>query len=295
MKVCHSIKTCSEGKNILFTKNGYTIQECKTCHHRFCTIDNSQSHTDKVYDDSYFFGGKEGYPNYLDEKDILINHGIQYAKIISKFRDKPGSMLDVGSAAGFILKGFEQQGWICQGIEPNRTMANYGVKELNLDITIGSLEMFETDEKFDLITMIQVIGHFHDLDKAIQSSNELLHTEGLILIESWDVKSMMAKMFGKNWHEYSPPSVIHWFSNKTLVDLFEFYGFKLIDSGLPKKYINLKHAISLFDSKTPGFFLKQKFLTFLERSMGKRKMYYPPVDLKWFLFRKDTECLRVSS
>jgi len=32
-------------------------------------------------------------------------------------------VLDIGCAAGFILKGFEDSGWICRGIEPNETMA----------------------------------------------------------------------------------------------------------------------------------------------------------------------------
>ena len=70
---------------------------------------------------------------------------MRYAKLISKYT-KPGKVLDIGSAAGFILKGFRDSGWICQGVEPNETMAAYGRRYLNL----GSIETLETNEQFDL-------------------------------------------------------------------------------------------------------------------------------------------------
>ena len=59
---------------------------------------------------------------------MLYNYGLRYAKIIAKY-SKPGKVLDVGCAAGFILRGFKDSGWDVYGIEPNETMAGYS--ELN--------------------------------------------------------------------------------------------------------------------------------------------------------------------
>ncbi len=137
-KTCASILNCSEKKNILFTKNGYEIFECEKCSQRFSEIKDSKNHVSKVYSDEYFFEGKAGYPNYLDEKDILYNYGLEYAKIISKFVT-PGKVLNVGCAAGFILKGFVNSGWQAKGIEPNDTMASYGRNELKLNIRLGRM------------------------------------------------------------------------------------------------------------------------------------------------------------
>jgi 2-polyprenyl-3-methyl-5-hydroxy-6-metoxy-1,4-benzoquinol methylase len=117
-----------------------------------------------------FFEGKQGYPNYLDAKDLLIQYGINYAKLVCKYANH-GKVLGVGCAAGFILKGFEQSGWDCYGIEPNETMATYGRDNLNLNIISGDLETFKSIEKFDLIIMIQVIGHLYDVDKALLKVN----------------------------------------------------------------------------------------------------------------------------
>lgn len=267
-------------------KDGYHLMECSKCDHRFLEIKDAETHLANVYSDDYFLEGKSaGYPNYLEQKDILVNYGLNYARIVGK-HTTPGSVLDTGCAAGFVLEGFKRSGWTCAGIEPNDTMASYGRNELDLAITTGSFEDFSTDQHFDLITMIQVIGHFYDLDKVMNNVNLLLNEKGLVLVESWNMKSTVARLLGKNWHEYSPPSVVNWFSKETLVQLFNYHGFKLIDEGFPKKKINFKHAISLFDEKTPDFKLKKRFFAAIDRLAGRATVPYPPLDLKWYLFRK---------
>ena len=225
-KVCNNIYTCGKSKE-LFTINGYMIKECAICGHRFSipVVNNLEAHINSNYNDDYFFGGKAGYPNYLNERDILIEHGEYYAKIINKVT-KPGKILDVGCAAGFLLQGFINKGWQGCGIEPNEHMIKIGNEEFGLNINRSSLEKFEPAEKFDLISLIQVIGHLYDLHKSIENISKILSKEGLVLVESWDMASWYAKILGKNWHEYSPPTVLHWFSKITLQNLFTQHGFK---------------------------------------------------------------------
>lgn len=285
MDTCESKTDCSKEKRVLFVKDGYPIEDCKTCVRRFAVIRDVESHVSKVYSDEYFFEGKDGYPNYLEEKEILFKYGVHYAKIIARYT-KPGKVLDVGCAAGFILKGFESMGWKGFGIEPNETMANYGKNELNLDIQTGSIETYNTENKFDLITMIQVIGHFYSVDKALGNISHFSNQQGLVLVESWNMDSFIARLLGKNWHEYSPPSVINWFSDDSLIKLFNKYGFEIMDSGFPAKRINLKHALSLLEKNSPDMFFKKRIMDFLSQTFGKLVINYPPVDLKWYLFRK---------
>lgn len=285
MEKCNFNIDCSEDKRLLFSKNGYPIIDCQKCVRRFAMIRDAETHLSKVYSDEYFFDGNDGYPNYLEEKDILFNYGVHYAKIIERYA-KPGKVLDVGCAAGFILKGFENQGWKGSGIEPNETMASYGRNELNLDISTGSLESYKTATKFDLITLIQVIGHFYDIDKALENISDLSNPKGLVLVESWNMNSKVARVLGKHWHEYSPPSVINWFSDESITHLFNRYGFEPVGSGFPAKRINLNHALSLLEKNTPDLFFKKSLIAFLSKVSGKLVINYPPVDLKWYLFRK---------
>jgi len=284
-KKCASFLNCPEEKTALFTKNGHQIMECKTCGHRFTEIRNVESHLSEAYSDEYFFEGKGGYPNYLEEGKMLLRSGARYAKIMSKYM-KPGEVLDVGCAAGFTLKAFENAGWQCCGVEPNDTVASYGRKELKLDIRTGGMETFDAGQKFDLINLIQVIGHFYDLDKAMENVRDLSKPGGFVLVESWDMKCLAARFFGPSWHEYCPPSVVNWFSDETLSQLFKYHGFEFVAQGRPSKKINLKHGLSIIADNSSKSPLKKKLFNFLSRTLGKLVLPYPPVDVKWYLFKK---------
>lgn len=285
-KVCESILNCAEEKTLFLVKDNYHIQQCRKCGHRFIQLPSVENRLKEVFSDPYFFDPKEGcYPDYLRGKDILDKAGLSYAKIVSKYTT-PGKVLDVGCAAGFILKGFEKAGWIGQGLEPNDTMASYGRTELNLDIHTGGFETYETDEKFDLVNWIQVMCTFHDVDKALINLHSMLVENGLALVESWDMKSFTAKIMGKYWHEYCPPSVLNWYSDKTLIGLFNYHKFELIAKGRPVKRIMINHALARFDEGSPKFPFKKRMLKFFDRAVGKYSMRYPPMDLKWYIFRK---------
>jgi 2-polyprenyl-3-methyl-5-hydroxy-6-metoxy-1,4-benzoquinol methylase len=270
---------------LIFLKNGYPIIECKKCGLRFVDITETATHLSQVYSDKYFFEGNDGYPNYLEEKDILIRHGEYYAKKISKY-SKPGSVLDVGCAAGFIMQGFENKGWEVYGIEPNKKMAEYGRSVLKLNIQEGGLETYNSSKTFDVITLIQVIGHFYDIHLALENASKLLNPEGFIIVESWNMNSLVARMLGKNWHEYCPPSVINWFSETSLQKLFTQFGFEKVESGFPRKRIRLKTALSILNRVVLSNNNKMKLIPSIMNSIGNFTLYYPPVDLKWYVFGK---------
>lgn len=284
-KKCLNVFECQFSEDF-FTKDGFVIRNCTLCKHRYTIPHLSlKSHIEKNYDNLYFFGGKTGYPNYLEEKDILIDHGIQYAKIINKIIN-PGKMLDVGCASGFIMKGFIKRGWKTRGIEPNEQISLYGKNELDLEITNSTLENYKTDEKFDLISLIQVIGHFYNIDKALINISDLLVKNGLVLVESWNMGSLYAKILGRYWHEYSPPTVLHWFSKKTLINIFKQYGFAPLKIGIPIKRISINHAFSLLEEKLSSNFAKDILRKTRKLKISQSQIIYPPLDIFWIIFKK---------
>ena len=285
-KICNSYIDCRQSRSVLFKKKNYPIFQCDKCGHRFIKIENNETHVLNVYSDDYFFAGKDGYPNYLNERDLLYEQGLRYAKLMSKYMN-PGKILDVGCAAGFILKGFKDSGWSCYGIEPNETMATYGRNKLNLNIKTSSIETFECNEQFDLINMTQVIGHVYNPDSALLNASRLLKPDGLVLVESWNMKSFVARLLGKRWHEYSPPSVVHWYSDKTLISFFKYYGFELLAKDYAVKKISAEHAISFLEGKTSNRILK-KIADLLSPVTKKLAIIYPLLDVKWYVFKKNS-------
>ena len=80
------------------------IRECELCGHRYAKLEPHEDHIELVYADDYFMGDGAGYPDYLAQGGLLVSHGKRYARLLSRHMG-PGSVLDVGAAAGFILKG----------------------------------------------------------------------------------------------------------------------------------------------------------------------------------------------
>jgi len=239
---------CGSGSRPLFEKYGYWIRECEGCGHQFAEIEQSDGHVRQIYGDHYFNGDPAGYPDYLAEGDLLIAHGRKYARMLRRYM-KPGTVLDVGTAAGFILKGFEEGGWTCRGIEPNVRMAEYARSDLGLAIEAVSLEQVESSDTYDLVTMIQVVMHFINPREALRLAAEITRPGGYWLIETWNRESWTARMFRESWQTYSPPSVLHWFSIMGLRILVEGLGFDEVGHGRPQKWVRASHATALLRYK----------------------------------------------
>jgi SAM-dependent methyltransferase len=270
---------CQSESKFAFEAKGFVLRDCVKCSHRFAEIAADETHVAEIYDDSYFAGGGAGYSDYLAEAEMLKKRGQMYAGKLEKFTSDKGRMLDVGAAAGFILQGFIDEGWTGTGLEPNAEMAKTGREKFGLDIRQGSLESFETGEKFDLISMIQVAAHFYEPRKAFQKASVLLNENGFLLVETWNRESISARIFGKNWHEYSPPSVLQWFSLNGLTQFLKDFGFEKIAHGRPSKKISGAHAKSLLKYRLGDNFL-------LKLIPDKLNFPYPSEDLFWAIYRK---------
>lgn len=292
---------CAGESRQLFIAYDCPVLECQRCHHRFAGLASSRGHVDAIYDDSYFDGGGAGYDDYLAEDEILTAHGRRYAGLLARHGVRPGRVLDVGAACGFIMKGLAGGGWQGIGLEPNATMAARGRSLSGLDIRVGTAEGLPDvaashpdnddpirrppDGRFDLISMIQVVAHFHDLRLALDRLRARTNPGGCWLIETWDYTSLSARIAGRHWHEYSPPSVLHWFSRRTLTALLADYGLKPISHGRPRKYLRGSHARSLLAHKLGDRGPARLLLPLTRAIPGRMAIPYPADDLFWLLCR----------
>lgn len=278
---------CESDSKQLFTRHSYWIRECKQCRHRFAEITPEACHLEQVYGNDYFEGGKAGYTDYVGESAILRASGQRYGNILNK-HTSPGSILDIGAAAGFILQGLVDTGWRGEGVEPNPKMSAYAREQLGLAVHTGSLEDYPGEQQFDVVSMIQVIAHFYDLRQAMTVAAERTRPGGYWLIESWNKDSWTARLFGKNWHEYSPPSVLHWFSPKGLAQLAAQFGFQEVARGRPKRWLKGHHAKSLLEYKMQESSVLRLFRPGLALIPDNLSIPYPSEDLFWVLYKKST-------
>lgn len=291
---------CSRSSRFHFEKYQYSIYKCNHCNHEFVVKDLTADHAVAVYGDDYFSGGGAGYPDYLAEADILKAHGRRYAKLLRRYIPTPGRMFDVGAAAGFILSGFIREGWQGEGTEPNGRMADHARRHLGLAVATGPLEQVATvgstnrdrpqppaAEGYDLINLVQVLPHLYDLDEALHIAADMTRPGGYWLIETWNRDSLTARLSGQGWHEYSPPSVLHWFSPDGVERLGQRYGFTKVAQGRPQKWIGGAHGKSLIRYKVKGTALEGLFTLILKLIPDRLAFPYPAEDLFWILLKKD--------
>jgi SAM-dependent methyltransferase len=261
----------------VYEVHGFPILHCKGCAHRFTPVEDGAKHVAEVYSDTYFTEGGAGYSDYLAERSILTETGRHYGEMLKEYA-APGLVLDVGSAAGFILKGLTEAGWHGFGIEPNERMATYAREHVGVDIHVGTLEDTTLVEPVDLVTMVQVVGHFFDLHRAFEAATQMTRMGGLWLIEAWDYGSMAARVLGRHWHAYAPPSVVQWFTRDGLARAVARFGFREVGRGLPRKRIALSHAKSALATRAP------RVAALVPDS--DTTLPYPPLDVFYGVYRR---------
>lgn len=239
-----------------------------------------------IYSDSYFHGNAAGgYNDYLSEGSLLRAAGRRYGKLLERFHPV-GDLLDVGSAAGFMVAGLQDTGWRAQGLELNASMSEWGRSNLHVDIETQSLERFQSSQQFDAITMVQVVAHFYDLASAFANAAKLTRSGGLWLVETWNARSLTARFFGTQWHEFNPPSVRRIFTPENLAIAASRFGMEQIAVGRPKKRILTAHAKSLVAQKAQTGLIASTLSRVATLLPDNLVLPYPAEDLFWALYRK---------
>lgn len=278
---------CSASMAVAFSMHGHEVFQCGACGHQAARPLDSAAHVASVYDDAYFFGGGAGYRDYPADGWLVRAHGRRHGRALKK-RVSLGRLLDVGSAAGFLLQGLSDESWSGVGLEPNARMAGLA-RAQGQEVVVGTLERppeaLRALGPFDGLVMVQVVAHFHDIERAFANAAALTRPGGFWLIETWDRASLTARLFGRGWHEYSPPSVLHWFDRKGLARLARRFGFELVAQGRPGKWISGGHARSLVRYKLEATQATRWLAPITGLLPERLPLPYPAEDLFWALFR----------
>ena len=287
---------CEGDSKKLFSKNEVPINECLVCTHRFVSTDTQVSlskRNEEQFGDDYFFGGEGCYEDYSIQAPELSHKGGKYSRLLKRLlpsgsdsKKQAPRVLDIGSAAGYLLQGFVDNGWQGTGVEANGSMARFGREELGLDVRHSTVEEFDSDQKYDAATMVQVLPHLVNPSETLDSVRSQLSKNGLLLIETWSCRSLTARAFGKSWHEYNPPSVLHWFSRGSLGRLLREHNFEVVKQGRPLKWIHVGNGAAIFKQSMEESFLKTCAMSVLDRVPASLKVPYFLDDVFWVVARK---------
>ena len=142
----------------------------------------------------------------------------------------PGSkILDVGCGDGSFLRKAKED-FNCTGIEISDYLASLARKQEGIKAITGNfLSTDFRDEKYDAITLISLLEHLEDPERAARKCFGLLNKGGALLLKTVNYGCLNRKVVGKGWTGFRPPDHVVYFSPSNLRMFLKKIGFSKID------------------------------------------------------------------
>jgi len=236
---------------------------------------------------------EESYKDIADEKYISQIKFKKYyfeklCKRIENLINKNMDVLEIGSYYGVLGSVLKDKVKNYSGLELSTHGSNYATKNFNLNIYNETIEShLEKNIKYDLIIMADVMEHFNDPFKVLSQINKLLNERGKLILTTFNIDSLYAKLTGKNYHWIIPFHMVY-FSNKTLEIFGRNNNLRLIKILNDPRYTSFGYLIEKLNFIFPKLSFIFKFLSkfsFLKDINVKVDLK----DLKIYYFEKISE------
>lgn len=231
-----------------FSKLGWNIDYCKTC--KLYTLDFKGSYNNFIrtyYDKKFFTGSKKraGYCNYEGDRKAEKRNMQNYLKGIQIFK-KSGSLLDVGCATGLFMQEAKKERFVVDGLDVSDYAVNIAKKHFGNRVKRANIENVDyKGKKFDVITMFDVLEHLNNPKNVLKKTFKILTKDGILVINTGDTGSLLAKIQGKHWHFFIPPQHFFYFSQNNLSELLKQSGFRIIRVDRKGKWVSIRYLFHL--------------------------------------------------
>jgi SAM-dependent methyltransferase len=228
----------------LFVKDGYSILRCPRCGLVFRAALPTRPELDEIYGPTYFGGGdaalREGYLDYVGDADIHRTNARARLRRLAALVE-PGSLLDVGCAAGFFVDEATRAGWQARGVDVSRPMVEWGRATLAGDLRLGTLADVPHDREETCITMWDYLEHAIDPRADVEGAFARLRPGGVLALSTGDAASALARVSLRRWHLMTPRHHNFFFTRRTIRLLLESAGFELVDLAHPAARYPLRY------------------------------------------------------
>lgn len=203
------------------SKNGFVLNDCKSCQHAYI----KDSVTQEVLQD--YYGESAKYSNTSFAEDMVKqcfpgsrSDALNYLKLIRTFsRIKNLRLLEVGAGWGYAAEAATKMGWHADVIEYSNDCINSLTERLPRESLIyqGSFEEFvqSSNCQYDSILMSQVLEHAINPLEWLSSANSLLRNGGILIVAVPLYKGFY-RFMGLKDPFITPPEHLNYFTRKSL-------------------------------------------------------------------------------
>lgn len=213
---------CASDQSALrFERFGRQILQCLSCDVGYSEA--FPATTSDVYRD-------EGY---LETQDVNYLQNAAYRKqrfaeerldIIAQHLkpDTPNArLLDVGCGTGWFLEVAQQRGFAVAGLEFGTELARFTSQRLGVQVFSQAITELPASERFDVITLFDVIEHVPDPRAALGAIRSHLNPGGIALLFTPNLDSVGLAMLGAQSSIIMPAEHLYYFTPRSLTRLIE--------------------------------------------------------------------------
>lgn len=238
---------------VLVEKNGFKVIECNVCGFKHLDPIPSEEEMDNFYKNKYFslIEKSERAP---EIKRLIKNNSIAESErtwlertlysdvnfhLCNHLPKNQRSICDIGCGTGDFLQYMTLHGWKGVGVEPNQNNTESPsaicpkIFHLTLEEFIRSKTQYH--QKFDAITLMNVLEHVPNPKKILEHVKILLHPEnGMICIRVPNdfnvLQDLASKKISSNAWWVAIPDHINYFSKDSLSGLLSSVGFETVSA-----------------------------------------------------------------
>ncbi|NNJ55246.1 MAG: class I SAM-dependent methyltransferase [Bacteroidia bacterium] len=233
-----------DSSNFAITNSDYgktgELSKCENCGFIQCTDGTDVIH---FYEDLV----DEEYENTRAQRKLQEQ---RIMKLIQAVKPS-GKHLDIGAGSGIMVEAAIEMGYDSIGVEPSKWLQKTAT-EKGLPIKLGIFPMEGLDDKFDVITLVDVIEHVNNPKQLMQDIQKALAPDGLLVVITPDVDSFLAKRLKWKWWHFRIAH-IGYFNSKTMDLVAKASNLKTIKFLRPAWYFNLGYLIKRGYQYLPKF------------------------------------------
>jgi 2-polyprenyl-3-methyl-5-hydroxy-6-metoxy-1,4-benzoquinol methylase len=161
--------------------NGVRVYRCPAC--MLVRAEPAVGKAEEMYDDPEYFSGwgSDSDFNASEHDENLHQLTNQYLDFIGAHTTGE-TLLDVGTGHGLLPLLAQKRGYVAEGTDVSRHVAENLPAKIGIPIHHGPLEQIRFDKSYDIITLIHVLEHTDSPVSTIERCKELLNDGGFVVV-----------------------------------------------------------------------------------------------------------------
>jgi len=167
--------------------------------------------------------------NIFEKSKVILNDSIASLKSIHIYWGQgKNKLLDVGCGSGIFANLATKKNWSVTGVELSESLIRTLRTTAQFRVIQGNILNINIQDKFDVVTLNQVIEHFPKPKLLIKRCYSLLRPGGYLYIATPNISSLNAKIKKDKFEYLIPPEHLSYFNIQTLSYLLHNQGFKIL-------------------------------------------------------------------